>query len=196
MSLISTSRQTVPVATLVSELKKLDEQAFRTTEQIRSFLAAHPVDPESVQPYLFWDKQHYTRNLIEKTPLFELLAICWDIGHASSIHNHRDQNCWMAVPIGHLKVQNYRVLFQDLNAGKCHLEKSDLLDMDPQNPVAVNPKEPVHKVFNPRELNARAVSLHVYSRPFDSCDVYSEEQQTCGSIGLCYTSIQGAKVRT
>jgi len=196
MSSISTVHPTVPLDTLVAGLRKFPESAFRTTEEIRSFLAEHPVAPESVEPYLFWDTQHYTRNLIDKTSLYELLAICWDMGHASSIHNHREQNCWMAVPIGHLKVQNYRVLFQDLKAGKCRLEKSDLLDMDPRNPVAVNPDEPVHKVFNPREHNARAVSLHVYSRPFDSCDVYSEEQQTCGTIGLCYTSVKGERIST
>jgi len=50
---------------------------------------------------------------------------------------------------------------------------------------------PVHDVRNPREWNQRAVSLHVYSRPFDSCVVYSVEQGTCGEIGLQYTSMYG-----
>src|SRR2546430_11507454 len=38
--------------------------------------------------------------------VFECLTICWEIGQASRIHNHRDQNCWMSAPIGRLKVQN------------------------------------------------------------------------------------------
>jgi hypothetical protein len=49
----------------------------------------------------------------------------------------------------------------------------------------------VHKVYNPREFGERAVSLHLYSRPFDSCDVYSEEQHTCGEIKLSYNSQYG-----
>ena len=61
-----------------------------------------------------WERQHYTRNLIDKTPFYELLAICWEIGQVSSVHNHRDQNCWMAVPIGRLRVENYRVVFEDI----------------------------------------------------------------------------------
>jgi cysteine dioxygenase len=187
----SSARKALTVEAFAQELSKFPASAFSSTDEIRKFLADHPVEPTSLHPYLFWDKQHYTRNLIDKTALYEVVAICWEAGQVSSIHNHRDQNCWMAVPMGRLMVQNYRVLFQDLKAGKCRLEKSHALQMDLENPCAVDPKEPVHKVFNPREWNQRAVSLHVYSRPFDSCDVYSEEQQTCGTISLSYNSERG-----
>jgi cysteine dioxygenase len=162
-------------------------------EAIHSFLREHPVEPESLAPYLVWDRQHYTRNLIEKTPLFELMAICWEVGQVSSIHNHRDQNCWMAAPIGRLKVQNYRVLWQDDEHGKCKIEPTDVVEINPANPVAVDPSEPVHKVYNPAELKERAVSLHVYSRPFDSCVVYSDQQGTCGTIKLHYTTEYGRR---
>jgi hypothetical protein len=68
--------------------------------------------------------------------------------------------------------------------------------MNPTQPCAVNPLEPVHRVFNPREFNQRAVSLHVYSRPFDTCVVYSPDQGTCGEIKLHYTTEYGKKVST
>lgn len=184
----------VPIDVLVEGLQGLPEPAFNELEQVRNLLRDRPVDPASLERYLFWDSQHYTRNLIDKTPLYELLAICWEVGHVSSIHNHRDQNCWMAVPLGQLQVQNYRVLAQDLQAGTCNVVKSDLVVMDREHPCAVDPGAPVHRVQNPREWRQRAVSLHVYSRPFDTCDVYSEEQQSCGTIGLSYTSVRGALV--
>ncbi len=183
--------QTVSIQEFVAGLRQLPEVAFSQLETIQNYLTQHPVDPASLIPYLFWDRQHYTRNLIDATPLYDLIAICWEAGHHSSIHNHRDQNCWMAVPIGRLLVQNYRVLFQDLKAGKCDIRPTDIVEMNASNPMAVNPAEPVHKVYNPREFQERAVSLHVYSRPFDSCDVYSEEQRTCGEIKLSYTSQHG-----
>jgi cysteine dioxygenase len=184
----------VPIDVLVESLQGLPEPAFNELEQVRNLLRDRPVDPASLERYLFWDSQHYTRNLIDKTPLYELLAICWEVGHVSSIHNHRNQNCWMAVPLGQLQVQNYRVLAQDLQAGTCNVVKSNLVVMDREHPCAVNPREPVHRVQNPREWRQRAVSLHVYSRPFDTCDVYSEEQQSCGTIGLSYTSVRGSLV--
>jgi cysteine dioxygenase type I len=188
---MATAAKQVSVHDFISELRKFPESAFDHTEQLRAFLQAAPLSPESLAPYLTWDRQHYTRNLIDKTSLYELLAICWEVGQASSVHNHRDQNCWMAVPIGRLLVENFHVIHQDIAAGKCTIQPSETLEMNVSQPCAVDPREPVHRVFNPREFNQRAVSLHVYSRPFDTCVVYSAEQGTCGEIQLHYTTQYG-----
>ena len=181
----------VAIQDLVSGLHKFPESAFRGTREILDFLQAASVSPESLAPYVNWHPQHYTRNLIDKTPFYELIAICWEVGQASSVHNHRDQNCWMAVPIGKLLVQNYRVISQDVDAGSCQLQTAEIVEMKPGQPCAVDPQEPVHRVLNPREFGQRAVSLHVYSRPFDTCVVYSPEQGTCGVIQLHYTTEYG-----
>ena len=191
---MTTTAKQVSIQDLVAELRELAPSAFDTTESIRRLLQDRPVDPGSLAPYLTWDRQHYTRNLIDKTPLYELLAICWESGQASSVHNHRDQNCWMAVPIGRLQVENFRVVRQDLNAGSCHLEAADTVEMNLSQPCAVDPREPVHRVVNPRKFGQRAVSLHVYSRPFDTCVVYSAEQGTCGEIQLHYNTEYGKSV--
>jgi cysteine dioxygenase len=181
----------VSIRNLVGELRKFTADAFTEIEPIRRFLRDTPVSPDSLDPYLLWDRQHYTRNLIDKTPLYELIAICWEVGQASSVHNHKDQNCWMAVPIGRLQVENYHLVEQDLEAGCCKLEPTDMVEMNLSHPCAVDPADPVHRVLNPREFNQRAVSLHVYSRPFDTCVVYSPEQGTCGEISLHYTTEYG-----
>jgi len=193
MSVTNLKAHTVSVRELAAELRKLPAEAFEKVNAVHEFLRSHRADPESLAPYLVWDRQHYTRNLIDKTPLFELIAICWDVGQVSSIHNHRDQNCWMATPIGKLLIQNYRVLWQDEEGGKCKIEPTDIVEMNPERPAAVNPLEPVHRVYNPAEFNQRAVSLHVYSRPFDTCVVYSDQQGTCGSIKLHYTTEYGKR---
>ncbi|HXY10705.1 MAG TPA: cysteine dioxygenase family protein [Terriglobales bacterium] len=185
----------VSIKNFVAELRKFPEASFDRTDSITRFLLTMPVAPDTLEPYLTWDPQHYTRNLIDKTPCYELIAICWEIGQVSSVHNHRDQNCWMAVPIGRLMVQNYRVIWQDLKAGTCRLKTADSVEMNPAHPCAVDPSEPVHRVSNPREFGERAVSLHVYSRPFDTCVVYSPEQGTCGEIKLHYTTEYGRSAK-
>jgi len=185
---LQTAQKSVSIQDFVTQLRAFPASAFDHTADIVAFLSSTAVDPESLAPYLTWDRQHYTRNLIDKTPLYELIAICWEVGQASSVHNHRDQNCWMAVPIGRLLVENYRVVFQQIDQGRCELETADKVEMNPSHPCAVDPLEPVHRVLNPREFNQRAVSLHVYSRPFDTCVVYSPEQGTCGEIQLHYTT--------
>jgi cysteine dioxygenase len=181
----------VALQDFVQELREFPESAFEHTQEIVDFLTATHVAPHTLAPFLSWDRQHYTRNLIDKTPLYELIAICWESGQASSVHNHRDQNCWMAVPVGRLQVENFRLIFQDLENGKCELKPADTVEMNPGHPCAVDPLEPVHRVVNPKEFHERAVSLHVYSRPFDTCVVYSPEQGTCGEIKLHYTSEYG-----
>lgn len=189
----TTIRQ-VTIGEFVASLRELPDRAFESTDQVLDFLHNTHVLPESLQAYLTWDRQHYTRNLIDKTPLYELIAICWEIGQGSSVHNHRDQNCWMAVPIGRLLVGNYHLVSQDVEHGQCCLQPADTVEMNPAHPCAVNPLDPVHRVYNPREFNQRAVSLHVYSRPFDSCVVYSPEQGTCGEIKLHYNTEYGRPV--
>jgi cysteine dioxygenase len=181
----------VPIQDFVAELRKFPEPAFNRVDQIIQFLQNTPVASDTLTSYLTWDRQHYTRNLIDKTSLYELVAICWEVGQASSIHNHREQNCWMAVPVGRLRVQNFRVISQQLEEGTCQLETADTVEMNPRQPCAVDPLEPVHRVYNPREFDQRAVSLHVYSRPFDTCVVYSQEQGTCGVIKLHYNTEYG-----
>lgn len=192
---MSTATKPVTIESFVRELRKFPESAFNGIEQIREFQREMPVDPESLAPYLTWDRQHYTRNLIDKTPLYELMAICWEIGQISSVHNHRDQNCWMAVPTGRLLVENFHVAHQDIAGGTCKLTATETVEMNAAQPCAVDPQEPVHRVINPREFNQRAVSLHIYSRPFDTCVVYSAEQGTCGVIDLHYTTEYGKAVR-
>jgi cysteine dioxygenase len=188
---MTTAAKPVPIQKLVEGLRQLPESAFGPTEPVRRFLQDTPVDADSLAPYLHWDRQHYTRNLIDRTPLYELMAICWEVGQVSSVHNHRDQNCWMAVPIGRLHVENFHLVHQDLDCGTCRLEPTNTVEMNISHPCAVDPADPVHRVVNPREFNQRAVSLHVYSRPFDTCVVYSPEQGTCGTIQLHFNTEYG-----
>ena len=186
-----TAAKTVPIQRLMEELRQMPESMFIETEPLRRFLQQMPVDAESLASYLNWDRQHYTRNLIDRTQLYELMAICWEVGQASSVHNHRDQNCWMAVPVGRLHVENFHLVRQDVEGGTCCLEPLNIVEMNISEPCAVDPHDPVHRVVNAREFNQRAVSLHVYSRPFDTCMVYSPEQGTCGEIKLHFNTEYG-----
>lgn len=178
----------VEIAQFVEGLKNLP--GFKAPDVYRH-VKEHPVRPESLRPYLFFSPASYTRNLIFKNELFELLALCWDQGQVSRIHNHRDQLCWMAVPIGKLKVQNYSVCDRNPETRHCRLQASTSYLMTPDSPAQVDQNEPVHLVANRPEFAARAVSLHVYSNPFDTCEIYSLEDGTYRDVPLHYTSVYG-----
>ena len=146
------------------------------------------LDPDSLRSYLFFRRSHYTRNLIYRDDLFEVVAIGWESGQSSAIHNHRGQECWMGVPIGRLEVRNYRLVEKDETARTCRLEPSVHYVMDPLHPAAVDPAEPIHSVHNLVDYACRAASVHVYSRPFDSCEIYQPERGRYFDVALGYTS--------
>jgi hypothetical protein len=52
---------------------------------------AHPLDSSTLARHLFFSQSHYTRNLMFKCGLFEVIANCWEVGQASGFHNHRGQ---------------------------------------------------------------------------------------------------------
>lgn len=185
--------QQITISAWVNELAAIPGRDF-TLDSVQDFVLRHQVRPETLEKYLFFSKGSYTRNLIFKNELFECMAICWEVGQFSRIHNHRDQNCWMSAPIGRLKVQNFRVENRNASAehaGTCRLVPTDIYEMDAAHPAYVSPLEPVHQVLNLPEFEQRAVSIHIYSKPFDSCEVYVREKGTYADVPLHYTSEYG-----
>jgi cysteine dioxygenase type I len=85
--IMSTQVTAKPVAIqdFAAGLRNLPESAFDHTDQVTDFLRSAPVVPDTLAPYLIWNDQHYTRNLIDKTQLYELIAICWEVGQISSV---------------------------------------------------------------------------------------------------------------
>lgn len=182
--------QAVTIEQFVTGLCAIPEEEFRVGS-VYEYIKDHPVDEKSLEPYFFFTNNHYTRNLIFKNDLFELILVCWEVGQASQIHNHHNQNCWMAIPTGKLRVQNFRVVHQNSETWSCHLEPTNAFDIHQLMPAEVDPEEPVHQVLNLAEFNQRAVSLHIYSRPFDRCLVYCGETNEYREVPLHYTSEYG-----
>ena len=97
----------------------------------------------------------------------------------------------MAAPIGRLLVRNFRVEERDSGRGTCRVVPTDSYEMNAAHPAYVNPAEPVHDVSNPAEFSQRAVSVHIYSKPYDSCEIYVRERGTYSDVPLHYTSEYG-----
>jgi len=182
--------ENVTIDEWVKALSDIPAKEF-TIPRVLQFTQTRAIRPETLAPYLFYAKSHYTRNLIYKCELFEVMAICWEIGHVSRIHNHRDQNCWMVTPIGRLRVQNFRVENRDAAHSTCKLVPTDSYDMDPAHPAVVQPKEPVHQVLNLPEFGQRATSIHIYSYPYSSCEIYSIDRGAYSDVPLHYSSEYG-----
>ena len=175
---------------VVDGLRAITDENF-TCDNVYRFLAEMPVDVASIERFQFWSDKCYTRNLIYKDDRFEVMAVCWDVGQVSRIHNHSEQKCWMTVPVGRLRGQNFAVAEIDASSGHCKLVETDTFELSDCLTAKVELEEPVHQILNLAEFSERAVSIHVYSKPYDRCLSYCRDTDTFKEVQLFYTSIDG-----
>ncbi len=180
----------IVVEKIIAGLRSVHDDDF-TCDNVYQFLADNPVDVDSIAPFFFWSRAFYTRNLIYKDDRFEMMAICWERGQVSRVHNHSDQKCWMTVPVGRLRGQNFAVSEIDEPNRYCRLKETDHFELSDCLIAKVELEEPIHQILNLTEFDQRAVSLHIYSRPFDRCLSYCRDTNTFQEVTLSYTSIDG-----
>jgi cysteine dioxygenase len=180
----------VRVENLIKGLRAIPDAEF-TCDNVYQFLGENPVEVETITPYFYWSERCYTRNLIYKDERFELMAICWEKGQVSRVHNHSEQKCWMTVPVGKLRGQNFRAVEIDESKGYCKLVETNQFDLSDCLAAKVELEEPIHQVLNLPEFDERAVSLHIYSKPYDKCLSYCRQTDTFKEVPLFYTSIGG-----
>src|ERR1035437_2421658 len=182
------------IENLVRGLRSISDDEF-TCDNVYQFLADNPVDVVSLTRYSHWSPEFYTRNLIDKDSRFEMMAICWERGQVSRVHDHSDQKCWMTVPVGKLRGQNFAIAEKYESRAYCKLIETDAFELSDCLAAKVELEQPIHQVQNSEEYGERAVSIHIYSKPFDSCLSYCLETHTYKEVPLFYNSIGGKLCR-
>ncbi len=180
----------VSIHSLIDGLRSITDDEF-TCDNVYTFLGDNPIDVDSILNYFYWSPDYYTRNLIYKDDRFEAMAICWEKGQVSRVHNHSNQKCWMTVPVGRLRGQNFAVAEIDESRGHCRLVETDTFELADCLAAKVDLEEPVHQILNLDEYDQRAVSVHIYSKPYDRCLLYCRDTDTFKEVSLLYTSIGG-----
>ena len=183
----------LPVGEVVRILKGVPASRFEPGH-IAELLEGVAVETATLEPYLHFLRGRYTRNLIHRDEVFEMLALCWDEGTASPIHNHSGQDCWFLVQEGQFCLEGYQILEGGLEPGVARLEHVSSLHrvslgaLDHRGPL-----KDIHRV-TVSHGNPRAVSIHVYAKPFDDCLVYDLKHQRCARQPLKYFSVGGRPV--
>lgn len=185
------------------------KQDLITLDRVTSYIKSMPVSKEALENYIWWDERIYTRNLIYRDELFEVMTICWQPGHRTAAHTHNGQLGWMTVPQGNVTVQNYKHLACNAAEGQnvvgidcvggatqIAMERLDKTDWAGTDAVATVDKiHTIHQISN-NEKDADAISLHIYSKPFDSCIAFDLENQRCFRRTLNYYSRNGVRLES
>jgi cysteine dioxygenase type I len=189
----------VPADEFVDGIRQLSEGII-TKQKIYDYLIAYEIRAEDLERYKRWVPDRHTRNKIFRNDMIEVMLICWPAGAITPLHTHNGQLGWMTMIEGKLVVENYRkvscnkpeneqVVGLDCLAGATQIEMQHLNDelAIPGGPLnTVDKKQTIHRIINRPEWQQPAVSMHVYSRPIDSCVVFDVENQTCFRRDLKY----------
>ena len=189
----------IPVEEFVNGIRELS-QGVITKQKIYDYLVSYEMRREDLERYTQWLPDRHTRNKIFRNEMIEVMLICWPIGAITPLHTHNGQLGWMTMIEGRLTVENYRkvmcnkpeneqVVGLDCLAGATQIEMESLNTelAIPGGPLnTVDKKQTIHRIINPAEWNERAMSVHVYSKPIDSCVVFDLENQRCYRRDLKY----------
>ena len=192
------------VRDFIEGLRRLESDMI-TKGGVAQFVADAHVRAEALTPYIFWKENSYTRNLIYRDGFFEVMAICWRSGQKTPVHTHNGQLGWMTVVQGEILTHHYRylrcsapenqnVVGMDCLAGANHVELERLDTIRCANDgrvVTVDKLQTIHQIENSDQADAGCVSLHVYSKPFDSCVAFDMERHLCWRRSLKFHSSEG-----
>lgn len=163
-----------------------DPRGPRVVERVSRYARAH-VD---WREFAFFDPTAYTRNLVYKDELFEMILLCWDVGQVTPIHNHQGQRCWMGVLDGQVEETLYAFPGPRSSPPTAKNSKQHV-----RGEVAfITDEIALHRIAQVGP--ARAVSLHLYSRPIPQCSVYDPTTGAITERQLAYHSVRGVRLES
>jgi len=145
------------------------------------------IEAKEIAAFNTWSKQAYTRNCLARTDAYEIILLSWDINAKTAIHGHGGENCWVYQVAGTVVEQRYE------RQGDA-LKETKRLSLVPGKLTYMNDHMGYHSISN--MSTQRAMTLHIYASPIDSCKVYNF-QKTCFELKeLSYHTFKGNEVTT
>lgn len=163
------------------------------------WMEAYPGNKQDWKKFEKIDKYRYTRNLVDDgNGKFNLMLLAWGEGMGSSIHDHADAHCCMKILDGELKETLYDWPStgkedkeeEEQDESKVHKRSSRILHTG--EVAYINDSIGLHRVENPSD-SSRAVSLHIYSPPFDECAVFYERSGRKNMVKVTFYSRFGER---
>nr|CCA17626.1 cysteine dioxygenase putative [Albugo laibachii Nc14] len=147
--------------------KKLDEKRKAFIDLLEHYSG----DLRELLPFSFVDPtKTYTRNLIATdSKSYALILIIWNRNRYSPIHDHPCDGCWVKIISGAMNEVQYRI-----QQNKLYEVSNIILD---RGVTYIDDSMGLHKVGNPRH-DQLAVTLHLYSPPFDACRVWMDSENS------------------
>ncbi|KAF7720713.1 hypothetical protein EC973_006309 [Apophysomyces ossiformis] len=194
----------------------LDSEHIDANEIIR-LMERYSSNADDWNQYTMFDHSRaYTRNLIDSgNGKFNLMILAWSKGQQSPIHNHSGSHCIMKILDGELQETLYDWPEQEVEeesagpaditeaaeeksnnlvgANPLHVSKDTMYH--PNECTYVHDKIGLHRISNPSKQRG-AVSLHLYTPPYQMCKTFEEKTGRARSSGICsFYSVGGTRCK-
>ncbi|KAI9024333.1 RmlC-like cupin domain-containing protein [Phycomyces nitens] len=161
---------------------------------------------------MFDHSRAYTRNLIDDgNGKFNLMILAWSKDQQSPIHNHSGSHCIMKILDGELQETLYDWPCRVEESGESADITAAVAETEPTigggtplnvsrdtvyhaNQVTyVHDSIGLHRIRNPSQQQG-AVSLHLYTPPYQLCKTFEEKTGKARSSGVCtFYSVKGTQ---
>jgi len=141
------------------------------------------IPPSDFLPYCHFRVDGYARNCIIKTEAFELILICWKKDDFTPIHGHDNKQCWVYQVAGEMT----EIRYEQNDSGK--LIECNRMKLTPGKLTYMQDSMGYHLLKNPTEENA--MSLHLYMKPVESCQVFDKDNNCFEEMELSFYSVEG-----
>ena len=133
---------------------------------LRDWVGNIELRDEDVNHFVRFHPEHYLRNLMHAGPTYHALLLCWQAGQRSPIHDHTGSACAVKV----LRGTATETRFEHAPNGMVYATDSRTLAT---GGTCGSFDTDIHQVSNLQADDAELITLHVYSPPLLSMNVYS-----------------------
>ena len=166
------------LASLVETLERLRAQP--ALAQVDEWMRSVEVSREELRPYVGFKEGAYARHRVFICAHAELLVLCWRPGQRTPIHDHAGSFGAVRVLEGFM----WETLFE-MDEGAGLLYKS-AREWTPGYVTGADVPD-IHQLGNPDVSGADLITLHLYSPPLTSLNVYKVGRKDSVST-LCMSS--------
>jgi cysteine dioxygenase len=139
-----------------------------THERLMGLARRLRLSDELIRSRIHFARDQYARNLVCRTPYFELLVLCWLPGHESTVHDHAGSLNAIRVSSGELTSRRFRpVDRRPVGTGPVETTTEDTIHCG--DLIGVD-RDGIHQLAN--TSSADLVTVHVYAPPLTELTVY------------------------
>lgn len=169
---------------MINSLQELIEKLKNTkSEDFPKVIKNIDISASEFIDYIHWSDESYTRNCIERTDRFELMLLCWNEKQDTPIHDHGGEQCWVYQVKGDVD----EVRYEENKEGD--LEVTDKMTLTPGKLTYMDDSMGYHSLEN--NNNEKALTLHLYMKPIDECEVYNNKTNEFENKEMAYDTYLG-----